>query len=85
MLSIFKHKYVQAEWRISGPKVNKKNFAVPQLPSRKNQWRNFQALKGHGNEMDFLGVLQKLVPRESLTLPFKPFRFWLQIRGDIRI
>ncbi len=42
-------------------------------------------LKGHGNEADFLGFLQKLVPHESLTLPFGPFRFWLQIRGVIRI
>ncbi len=43
------------------------------------------ALKGHGNETDFLGFLQKLVPHESLTLPFEPFRFWLRIRGDIHI
>jgi hypothetical protein len=42
-------------------------------------------LKGHGNEADFLGILQKLVPHESLTQLFGPFRFWLQIRGDIRI
>jgi hypothetical protein len=28
-------------------------------------------LKGHGNEADFLGFLQKLVPHESLTLPFR--------------
>jgi hypothetical protein len=42
-------------------------------------------LKGHGNEADFLGFLQKLVPHESLTPPFEPFRFWLRIRGDIRI
>jgi hypothetical protein len=42
-------------------------------------------LKGHGNEADFLGFLQKLVPHESLTLPFGLFRFWLRIRGDIRI
>ncbi len=28
-------------------------------------------VKGHGNEADFLGFLQKLVPHESLTLPFK--------------
>jgi hypothetical protein len=41
------------------------------------------SLKGHGNEEDFLGFLQKLVPHRSLTLPFKPFRYWLQIRGDI--
>jgi hypothetical protein len=40
-------------------------------------------LKGHGNEADFLGFLQKLVPRRSLTLPFEPFRFCLRIRGDI--
>ncbi len=41
-------------------------------------------LKGHGNEADFLGFLQKLGPHWSLTLPFEPFRFWLRIRGDIR-
>jgi hypothetical protein len=41
-------------------------------------------LKGHGNEADFLGFFQKLVPYRSLTLPFEPFRFWLRIRGDIR-
>ncbi len=43
------------------------------------------SLKGHGNEADFLGFLHKLVPHESLTLLFEPFRFWLRIRGDIRI
>jgi hypothetical protein len=42
------------------------------------------SLKGNGNETDFLGFLQNLVPHESLTLPFDPFRFWLRIRGDIR-
>ncbi len=31
------------------------------------------SLKGHGNEADFLGFLQKSVPHESLTLPFEPF------------
>ncbi len=41
-------------------------------------------LKGHGNEADFLGFLQKLGPHRSLTLPFEPFRFWFRIRGDIR-
>jgi hypothetical protein len=41
-------------------------------------------LKGHGNEADFLGFFQKLVPHRSLTLPFEPFRFWFRIRGDIR-
>ncbi len=30
-------------------------------------WRIF--LKGHGNEADFLGFLQKLVPHRSLTQP----------------
>jgi hypothetical protein len=40
-------------------------------------------LKGHGNEADFLGFLQKLGPHRSLTLPFEPFRFWLRILGDI--
>ncbi len=42
-------------------------------------------LKGHGNEADFLGFLQKLVPHESLTLPFEPFQFLLRIHGDIRV
>ncbi len=45
---------------------------------------SFLTSKGHGNEADFLGFLQKLVPHRSLTLPFEPFRFWLRIRGDIR-
>ncbi len=31
----------------------------------------------------FSGVLQKLIPHRSLTLPFELFQFWLQIRGDI--
>ncbi len=38
------------------------------------------SLKGHGNEADFLGFLQKSFPHESLTLPFEPFRFSLRIR-----
>ncbi len=33
----------------------------------------------YGNEADFLGFFQKLVPHVSLTLPFELFRFWLQI------
>ncbi len=40
-------------------------------------------LEGHGNEADFLGFLQKLVPHEHLTLHFEPFRFSLRIRWDI--
>jgi hypothetical protein len=40
-------------------------------------------LKGHGNEADFLGFLQKSVRHRFLTLNFEPFRFGLRIRGDI--
>jgi hypothetical protein len=36
-------------------------------------------LKGHGNEADFLGFLQKFIPHRSLTLLFKPFRFWHEL------
>ncbi len=47
---------------------------------------NFEKMsKGHGNEADFLGFLQKLVPHRSLTLPFEPFHFWLRICRDILI
>ncbi len=42
------------------------------------------ALKGHGNEADFLGFLQKSVPHRFLSLHFEAFRFGLRIRGDIR-
>ncbi len=41
-------------------------------------------LKGHGNEADFLGFLQKSVRHKFLTLHFEPFRFGLRIREDIR-
>ncbi len=44
----------------------------------------YKKLKGHGNEADFLGFLHKPVWHRFLTLCFEPFRFWLQIRGDIR-
>jgi hypothetical protein len=47
-------------------------------------FRSTRILKGHGNEADFLGFLQKLGPHKSLTLPFERFRFWLRIREDIR-
>ncbi len=30
-------------------------------------------------------VLHKSVPLQSLAVPYEPFRFWLRIRGDIRI
>jgi hypothetical protein len=33
----------------------------------------YYSLKGQGNEADFPGFLQKLVPHRSLTLPFEPF------------
>jgi hypothetical protein len=62
------------------------NYFISKL-AKKKIWANLQrivelfpkklALKGHGNEADFLGFLRKLVPHESLTLPFKPFRFLL--------
>ncbi len=66
--------------------VSSKPLSIP-LGSFQIFWNheNIRSLKGHGNETDFLGFLQKLVPHESLTLPFEPFRFWLRIRGDIRI
>ncbi len=41
-------------------------------------------LKGHGNEADFLGFLQKSVRHRLFTVKFEPFRFGLRIRGDIR-
>ena len=44
----------------------------------------FIPLKGHGNEVDFLGFLHKLDPHRSFVLPFEPFRFCLRFRGDIR-
>jgi hypothetical protein len=42
-------------------------------------------LKGHGNEPNFPSFLHKSRWPRSLTLHFEPFRFWLRIRGDIRI
>jgi hypothetical protein len=58
------------------------NFATVFKVYQEKVWGNY--LKGHGNKADFLGFLQKLVPHESLRLPFEPFRFRLRIRGDIR-
>jgi hypothetical protein len=55
-----------------------RKFALMQVKLKK-----IELLKGHGNEADFLGFLHKSVPHESLALPFKPFWFYLQIRGDI--
>jgi hypothetical protein len=62
--------------------LDKMALAIPPFPYI--HLALMHALKGHGNEADFLGFLQKLVPHRSLTLPFEPFRFWLRIRGDIR-
>ncbi len=62
---------LRASWRMPGRR----------MPGKSYTW-NADLLKGYGNEADFLGILQKSVPRESLTLPFEPFRFWLQIRGE---
>ncbi len=56
---------------------NPKHSYIPTLISR-------PPLKGHGNETDFLGFLQKSVRHRFLTLHFEPFRFGLSIRGDIR-
>ncbi len=33
----------------------------------RESWWEIYILKGHGNEADFLGFLQKLVPHRSLT------------------
>jgi hypothetical protein len=41
--------------------------------------RDLPFLKRHGNEADFLGFLQKLVPHESLKLPSSRSEFG----GDI--
>jgi hypothetical protein len=43
------------------------------------------SLKGHGNEPVFSMFLLESLWHRSLTLSFKPFRFWLQILGDIHI
>jgi hypothetical protein len=40
-------------------------------------------LKGHGNEADFLGFLQKSVRHRFLTLHLEPFRFGLRIFAEI--
>ncbi len=42
-------------------------------------------LKGNGNEPDFPSFLHKSLWPKSLALHFEAFRFWLRIRGDIRI
>jgi hypothetical protein len=58
----------------------------PHISRRLLQGEKKQAtsLKGHGNETDFLGFLQKSVRQRFLTLYFELFRFGLHIHGDIR-
>jgi hypothetical protein len=51
--------------------------------SRVSARSQLSPLKGHGNEADFLGFLQKSVRHRFLTLNFELFRFGLHIRGDI--
>ncbi len=46
---------------------------------RETRQEGFSGLKGHGNEADFLGFLQKSARHRFLTLHFE-----LRIRGDIR-
>jgi hypothetical protein len=41
--------------------------------------KSMHELKGHGNEADFLGFLQKSVRHRFVTLHFEPFRFGLRI------
>ncbi len=56
--------------------VISQNWFLNWLSSHFDWTKTKKSLKGHGNEADFLGFLQKLVPHRSLTLPFEPFRFW---------
>ncbi len=91
---------LQLLWHVAGTGCNQEMYgkygrrrpypAPPQYtPGPAVQWAapilSSEQLKGHGNEKDFLKFLEKLVPHESLTLPFEPFRFWLRICGDIHI
>ncbi len=57
--------------------MQKKYILTTKLSPRK-------ALKGHGNEPVLPMFLHKSLWPRSLTLAFKPFRFWLRILGDIR-
>ncbi len=58
---------------------------IPELRPTKHIFKMWTlSLKGHGNEADFLGFLQKSVRHRFLTLHLEPFRFGLRIRGDIR-
>jgi hypothetical protein len=59
----------------------------PEWPVRLNTLNltYFVILKGHGNEPNFPSFLHKSLWPRSLALHFALFRFWLRIRGDIRI
>jgi hypothetical protein len=62
------------------------SFRAP--PNHANRFMTrlpYSELKGHGNEPNFPRFLHKSLWPTSLTLHFEPFRFWLRIRGDIRI
>jgi hypothetical protein len=65
----------------SVPKPGSKFVGLENRSTHNCQLKN-GGLKGHGNEADFLGFLQKLVPHRSLTVPFEPFRFWLRRVGE---
>ncbi len=67
-------------WRTSDPVSFLFAFLNSNLISKKKL-----PLKGHGNEPVFPMFLHKSLWPRSLTLPFKPFRFWLWILGDIHI
>jgi len=68
-----------ARYKSTGKKSTYSTFAcfTESTKSKKNNTFSesviVKSLKGHGNEADFLGFLQKLVPHRSLTLPFEPF------------
>ncbi len=57
------------------PNKKKKTYQFMNMTDRITNFAAVAYLKGHGNEADFLGFLQKLVPHRSLTLHFEPFRF----------
>ncbi len=68
-------------WMFNLKIKNQTALAIKQITSRKV--RKFYHLQGHGNEAYFPRFLHKSVQHWFLTLHFKPFRFWLQIRRDI--
>ncbi len=72
---------IESEAYNKGRRKSGQNHLTPYAP-----WlvHNLKSLKGHGNETDFLGFLQKSVQHRFLTQNFEPFRFGLRIRRDIR-